>query len=501
MTNADELIEENFLLKEKVVSQKQRIKYLEELLLLSRQRQFGASSEKHPAQQNLFNEAEEIEDSDEESSEEETISVPAHTRQRKRRVSIPEDIEREEIIHDLPESEKHCPHDGTALKCIGEETHEQLDIIPAKIKALKHIRKKYACPCCEGYIVTAKKPKQPIEKSIASPGLLAYIVIRKYMDALPLYRQATIFSRIGVELDRSSLANWMIKCGVLVQLLINRILECLLEHNIIHMDETQVQVLNEPGKTAQSQSYMWVMASQVGTSPAVLYHYSPSRSQDTPNRLLEDYRGALMVDGYNGYQPICTTNKLTRLGCWAHARRKFVEAKNAQGKKKTGRADYALTEIQKLYRLEQKIKDLPPDKRYEQRQKIAKTIIDKLHTWLTKSLPQVPPKTAIGKAFTYLSNQWTYLIQYLENGEYPIDNNRAENTIRPFVIGRKNWLFSNSQAGAKASANLYSLIETAKANGLEPYAYLKTVFTQLPNAESLEDVDALLPWNYKETLG
>lgn len=426
------------------------------------------------------------------------MPIDTHTRKKKKRVSIPEHLEREDIIHDLPEAEKVCPHDGTPLKCIGEERHEQLDIIPAKIKALRHIRLKYACPCCEQHLVTAKKPKQPIEKSIASPGLLSHVAVSKYADALPLYRQTAMFKRIGVELDRTSLANWMIKCGQLVQPLFNRLQDYLLEQNLIHMDETTLQVLNEPGKTAQSKSYMWCMTADVHGPSVVLYHYADSRRQEIPNALLSGYRGGLMVDVYNGYQPACDKEGITRLGCWAHARRKFVDAQKAQTNKKAGKADQAIADIQKLYRIEKEAKGLSPEERYQLRQEKAKPIIEKMRKWLEKSLTQVPPKTLIGKALTYLDNQWRHLIQYLEKGDYPIDNNRAENVICPFVVGRKNWLFSNSQAGAHDSANLYSLIETAKAQNLEPYSYLREVFTRLPNAQTLEDIDALLPWVMRE---
>ena len=326
--------------------------------------------------------------------------------------------------------------------------------------------------------------------------MLAYISVSKYCDALPLYRQIEIFKRIGVELDRTSLANWMIKCGELAQALINRIQESLIEQSVLHMDETPVQVLNEPGKTAQSKSYMWVLSSpRQHTQASVLFHYSPSRSADIPLQQLEGYNGALMVDGYPGYQAMCDQYSLQRLGCWAHARRKFIEAQREQPKGKTGKADQALAFIQKLYMIEKAAKDNTADERLAIRQAQSKPIIDKLKKWLDKTLANTPPKITLGKAVQYLSNQWPRLINYLDDGEYPIDNNRAENSIRPFVIGRKNWLFSNSQKGAAASANLYSLIETAKLNGIEPYEYLKRVFTDLPNAEILEDVDALLPWN------
>jgi len=494
VANHLDLIEENTQLKGFLAAKNDRIKHLEELLLSYRHKQFGASSEANPHQGGLFNEPE---DNLEEAALIDTpsVTVASHQRKARPRVSIPDDLPREEIIHDLPESEKTCPHDGEALTCIGEDIHEQLDIVPAKIKVLRHIRKKYACPCCEQYVVTASKPKQPIEKSIAAPGLLAYVAVSKYADALPLYRQAQMFKRLGIKLDRTNLANWMIACGTLIQPIINLLQDRLHEQSVVHMDETPLQVLNEPNKTAQSQSYMWVQASAyASTHPVVLFHYAPTRSQTVPIARLADYRGALMVDGYEGYRGVCTQNSLTRLGCWAHARRKFIEAQRAQPQGKTGRADQALAFIQKLYALERKIKDDPPDKRYYARQQQAQPIIDKLQQWLDMSLLHVPPKTAMGKALGYLHKQWPRLTAYLDNGEYPIDNNRAENAIRPFVIGRKNWLFSASQKGARASANLYSLIETAKANGLEPYGYLKTLFTQLPNADSVADIEALLPW-------
>jgi transposase len=473
------------------------IKILEEYILSLKQKQFCSSSEKlSPAQTELFDEADgdaaEIEADHVASID--AIEIPAHTRSTKRRVSIPADIPRVDIIHDLPDDKKICPHDGTALKRIGSETHVQLDIIPAKVQALNHIRYKYACPCCEKYLLTATKPAQPIEKSIASPGLLAYIATQKYVDALPLYRQVEIFKRIGVEMDRSTLATWMVKCGQLVQPLINLIHEKILEQDFLHMDETVVQVLSEPNKTAQSNSYMWVLRSTLPTASAVLFRYEPTRSGDAAKELLHNFSGALMVDGYEGYNATCIKNGITRLGCWAHARRKFIEAQQAQPKGKTGKADQALAYIQQLYRVEQSIKDQNADEKYQARQQQSQAILDKLKHWLDKSLSQVPPKTALGKALYYLDSQWPRLINYVQCGDYPIDNNAAENAIRPFVIGRKNWLFSTSQQGATASANLYGLIETAKVNGLKPYAYLKRVFTGLPNATTLKQIEDLLPW-------
>jgi transposase len=504
MSDAANLQRENALLKAQLAAQNalleqrsQRIQTLEELIKQFQRKQFAPSSEKLSQDQlplGLFNEADDVEAAEaEQPADDETVEVPAHTRRKKPRVSIPEAYPREEILYELPEAERVCPHDGAALKATGTEDHEQLDIIPAQVKVIKHQRQKYVCPCCERYHVTAPKPKQPIEKSIASPGLLAYVATQKYCDALPLYRQSEIFKRAGIELDRTNLANWMVRAGQLVQPLINLLQDRLLTQPVIHLDETTVQVLQEPAKAAQSQSYMWVMG-HFGDQPAVLFHYAPSRSQSVPLGLLTDDVNAIMVDGYEGYERACAHYGITRLGCWAHARRKLVDAKKLQKNGKTGKADQGLAFIQKLYAIETKIKTEPPDQRHTIRQQQAKPIIDKLRQWLEKSLPSVPPQSAIGKALHYLHNQWDRLVRYLDDGAYPIDNNRAENAIRPFTVGRKNWLFANSQAGAKASANLYSVIETAKANELNPYNYLKLVFKELPNAQSVEDIEKLLPW-------
>lgn len=503
MTLAPDIADKITSLERRLDQKDQRIKLLEEYIRLHNAKQYGASSEKGDGGQGqLFNEAEAEQETGEIDTEiDASISVPAHTRKKNKRASIPDGLPVEDIIYDLPEAEKVCPHDGTALKAMGEDVHRQLDIEPAKVKEIRHIRKKYACPCCEQYIATAKKPALPIEKSIASPGLLAYVSVSKYVDALPLYRQVNIFNRIGVELDRTTLANWMIKLGDVVQPLINLLLDKAREQSVLHMDETPLQVLNEPGKSAQSQSYMWLLATTQVSVPIMLYHYSASRSGDTPRHLLDDFSGALMVDGYEGYAAVCKQNTMTRLGCMAHARRKFVDAQKAQVKNKAGKADIAISFIQKLYAVEKSCADASDQERHRMRQEKAKPLFDKLEKWLQKSLANTPPKTALGRALRYLSKQWPRLIGYLDNGAYPIDNNRAENAVRPFVIGRKNWLFANSQAGARASANLYSLIETAKANGLEPYAYLKQVFTELPKAETVDDVEALLPWHVKGVVG
>ena len=477
------------------------IEQLKEALILERNRRFAKASESlRSLQGELFNEPEvEAIIADPQADDESSITVPAHKRKRSGRKPLPEDLPRVEVIHDLSDADKICPHDGCALKAIGDKVSEQLDIVPMQIQVIRHIRKQYACPCCEGFLKTAAKPKQPIEKSQASAGLLAYIALSKYADSLPLYRQSNILGRFGIEMNRTTLANWMIKCGELVQPLINRFEEHLLEDPFIHMDETPVQVLNEAGKSATSKSYMWVRSAGPPGNRIILFDYDPSRSGSVPKRLLADYQGALMVDGYEGYEPLCREQSLIRLGCWVHARRKFVDVSKAS-KNKNRQAAYAIKLIAKLYAVEKASKEASSEARHQARLEKSKPIIDKLKAWLDEVRPKVAPKTTLGKALHYLDHQWPRLIRYLEDGRYPIDNNPVENAIRPFAVGRKNWLFSASIPGAKASANLYSLLETAKANGLEPYAYLKRVFADLPNASSFDDVDLLLPENIKKAV-
>lgn len=483
---------------------KARVLTLQEQLNLAIARRYAASSEKISADQlRLFDEAEfdvEENDSAAEQDEEDSITVPAHTRKKSGRKKLPDTLPRVDVVHELAGADRVCPHDGNVLAEIGEQVSEHLDIVPAKIQALRHICKKYACACGQ-CIKTARLPTQVIPKSLASPGLLAHVTVSKYQDALPLYRQETILKRIGVDLSRATLANWMIKAGVLVQPIINLLRDNLLEYDIIQMDETTVQVLKEPGKTAQSKSYLWLQKGGPPNKPVVLYDYDPGRGAGVPKRLLAGFKGYLQTDGYAGYNAAIAINNLTHVGCMAHARRKFSDAVKAQGrKKKRGKAHRGLTLIQKLYRIEQKARKekLSPEQRYALRQKLALPVLDEIRKWLDESLPLIPASSVTGKALAYLNNEWDKLIAYLQDGRLEIDNNGAENAIRPFVIGRKNWLFSASVKGVKASANLYSLIETAKANGLEPYAYLRYLFTQIPTADSVDDFEALLPGNIEK---
>ncbi len=473
---------------------------LEERLRILLHKQFGASSEKtSPDQQELFNEAEQ-DQPEPETVEDDVITVPEHTRKKRGRKPLPKNLPRVREEHDLPDSEKQCQCCGGDLHRIGEEITEQLDIIPAKIQVIQNVRFKYGCRSCDEGVKTASMPAQPIPGSIATPGLLSFIATSKYVDGLPLYRQEKfILARLGVDIARATTSMWMVRCGDLVQPLVNLMRDKLLEAPLVHCDETVTQVLKEDGKTAQSQSYMWVqVAEPVAGKKVILFDYDPSRSGSVPLRLLAGYQGYLQTDGYEGYSAVCRQPGVLSQGCWAHARRKFDEAiKGQKDKSKVGKSHMGLSYIRKLYRVEHGIKDSPPEERKRVRQELSQPILKQLRQWLDKSLPQVPPKTLLGKALHYLNNQWKKLIRYCDEGYLRMDNNLAENAIRPFVVGRKAWLFSNSVDGAKASANLYSLVETAKACGLEPFRYLKHVFTLLPRAESIKEIEQLLPWNQK----
>ena len=470
---------------------------LQEQLNIALAKRYAASSEKiSPDQIRLFNEAEVDNEAGAISDvDDEVVIVPAHQRRKRGRKPLPEALPRVDIIHEIPECERRCDRDGRLLAEIGEVICEQLDIIPARIQVLRHIRKKYACNCGE-CIRLAPLPAQPIPKSLASPGLLAHIAVSKYADALPLYRQETILRRIGVDIPRATLANWMIQAGTLIQPLINLLQDRLLDYDIVQMDETTVQVLKEAGKTAQSKSYLWLQRGGPPDQPVVLFHYDPGRGAGVAKRLLAGFKGYLQTDGYDGYNDAVAVGDLTHVGCMAHARRKFSEAVKAQGSnKQCGLAHRGLALIQKLYRIEKQARDLTPESRHDHRQLHARPLLSELRTWLDTALPEVPPTSATGKALNYLHNEWDKLIRYLDDGRLEIDNNAAENAIRPFVVGRKNWLFSASVKGVKASANLYSLIETAKAYGLEPYAYLRFLFTELPKANTVDAIEALLPGN------
>ena len=479
-----------------------RIEHLQAQVRLLLARHFAPSSEKLPdGQLGLFNEAEASAAQEFENAP--GTEVAAHRRATPKRAPLPDALARIDIEHPLAHDERTCPHHGVELERFGEVVSEQLDIIPAQVRVLRHVRGKYRCPHCEGHLRTAAMPAQPLPKSLASPGLLAHVATAKYADALPLYRQHQQLERLGVDLSRTTLATWMVRAGALVVPLINLLREELLDRPYLLMDETTVQVLKEPGKAAQSKSQLWAQMSAGPEPPIVVFDYDPTRAGDVPKRLLAGFTGALHTDGYSGYGPVVREQGLVHLACWAHARRGFTDTLKSLGLNpnklppappaKARRALSVLHRIRTLYAIERRIRDTPPDQRHRARQAESVPVLNALRAWLDDTLPKVLPSGPLGKAMRYLDNQWNALVRFCDDGRYGIDTNPVENAIRPFCLGRRNWLFADTVPGANASARLYSLIETAKANALEPYAYLRHVFTELPKAQSLAEVEALLP--------
>jgi len=465
--------------------------HLIEQFRLAQQRQFGVSSEAHPAQGDFFNEVEAELDVVEEDIEPHRVTA----KKKPARHKLPTDLPREVIVHDI--EDKNCDCCGNELHQMGEERCEKLEFIPAQIKVIEHVRLKYSCRQCEQKNTTTKikiapVPSSPIPKGIATATLLSQIITSKYQYALPLYRQESLFKQYGIALSRKTMSDWMMKCHDLFTPLYQQLKSTLLAQTVIHADETPVKVINDD----KTKSYMWVYStgtdspSQSSLPNIVLYDYQQgSRAGACAANYLQDFTGYLQVDGYAAYEKTAAT----LVGCWAHARRKFMDAQKAQPKGKTGKADMALSFIQKLYRIEISLKDKTSDEKYQHRQAQAKPILDKFYAWLEKA--NVVPKSALGTAITYSKNQWHKLSRYIDDGHLAIDNNRAERAVKPFVIGRKNWLFCNTTNGANTSAMLYSIIETAKANGLTPFDYITLCLDQLSQQDCY--IEQLLPWNVK----
>lgn len=479
------------------------IQHLLEQFILMRHKQFGISSEMLSAQARLFDEAEVLAAESTEvqdvapippAAPSSPVATQVEIKARGKRAPLPTELPRVDIVHDVPESERTCPC-GTPMVVIGQQVSEQLDIVPMQIRVLRHIRNTYGCPDRVHAPVTAALPPQPLPKSNASPDFLTMLLITKYVDGLPLARFEHVLHRHGIQVPRQTLARWVMGAATLLQPLHNLMRDTLFDGPFIHMDETGVQVLKEKNKSPTSHSYMWVQAGGPPDKPVVIYDYDPSRSGAVPSRLLSGYRGYLMTDGYEGYNALARTEGVEHLVCWAHVRRKFVEATRVQAKGKKGRADEAVALIGKLYGVERDFKEASEPERFKARQQRSVPILAELREWLDQTRPAVVPGSALGRALSYLHDYWGKLIRYTERGDLPIDNNRCENAIRPFVIGRKAWLFSDTPAGAQASAVIYSLLQTAKANGHEPYLWLRHVMRQLPAAKTLEEFEALLPWN------
>lgn len=489
---------------------------LKERLNKFMRRIFAAKSEASSQDQKdmFFNEAEALGAQAQPAAQEEPDSddaastdVPAHKRAKRGRKPLDPALPRHVVRHELPESERVCPHDGAALQEIGVEASEQLNIIPQQVRVIRHERVKYACPCCDGALRLASKPAQVIPKGLFSEGLLAWVITSKYCDGLPLYRQAALLGRFGGgDLSRNTLAASIVRVGQAVQPIINLLRDHLLESPLTYGDETTVQVLKEPGKSAQSKSFMWAQMTQgsgpEGTGPPIrLFGYSPSRSTAAAQMLYAGMRpgSVLMSDGYAVYDQIAQAHQLVHLACWAHCRRDFNDALQALPKSARTADQLAaqfIALIGQLYALEARARENEWDatELRQQRQLHSVPVLAKIEALLLANLHAVLPGSLLGRALHYLSSQWPKLTLYVSNGAYPIDNNACENSIRPFVIGRRNWLFADTVAGANASANLYSLLQTCAANGVDGYGYLRALLVALPKARTVDDYEALLPW-------
>lgn len=510
MDNKDAYIEhlENTIvnLNETINGLQNQITNLTEMIMLLRKEKFGSSSEKTPKQVegqiSLFNEAElEADDSVLEPVKKEVHGY-THTNSKTKREELIKDLPVREILCEFSLEEMQCPRCLTDLKSIGKEVvREELEYIPAKLQIVRYVRMSYECPKCKHtdhpYIQKALTPTSLMNHSLASPSSVANVMYQKYVNAVPLYRQEKEWENMGLSLSRATMANWVIRCTQDYLLpVVEHLQKKLLSRDIIHCDETPVQVLKEDGKKPQTKSYMWLYRTgNDDKEPVILYDYQPSRNGDHAVTFLKDFKGYVHSDGYSGYNKL---TGITRCGCWAHLRRKFVEAipskKDAAGSPTS--AEIGRDYCNQLFKIEEGLKDLSPEMRKIKRLELEKPALETFWCWL-ESLT-VLKGSALGKAVTYALNQRPYMENYLLDGRCALSNNAAENAIRPFTVGRKNWLFADSPKGATASAAVYSIIETAKANNLNVYTYLEYLLLYMPDTDwrnCLEELDNLMPWS------
>lgn len=514
MTNASEQTTESYQSLQKKYVQleqenallKQQVNLLLEQRRLAQHKHFGASSERSDADQlRLFNEAEseaEIEPSTEE-PQVETVTYERRKKQPGHREEMLKNLPVERIEYRLAEDERVCPCCGEVMHEMSSEVHRELKIVPEQRVLVERVQIIYSCRPCEKNeietpIVKAPMPSPAFPGSLASASAVAYIMEKKYDQGMPLYRLEQQFERQSIPLSRQTMANWVVTgTRVWLSKIYQRLHEELLTRKYLHADETPVQVLHEPGRAAETTSYMWLYRSGRDGPPIVLYEYQQTRSQQHPIEFLKGFEGYLHVDGYAGYNQI---PNVTPVSCWSHARRGFDEAIKSLPTDKRGTlvaARVGLDYCNQLFKIERGLKDATPEQRYERRLEQSRPVLDAFSAWLHDQQDQALPKGPLGKAVGYCLNRWSKLVTFLEDGHLEIDNNRAERSIKPFVMGRKAWLFSNTPSGATASAITYSIVETAKENGLNPFKYLTYLFEQLPNVDTRDpDVIArLLPWS------
>ena len=508
MTTNEELFAEiqalksqNIELKNQNLELNAKLKYYEEQLKLNKKRLFGSSSEKTDEcyeQLNLFNEAEaERQPINVEPTIEEVI-VPEHKRKKKRsREEILENLPVETIEYELSDVDKMCKICKTPMHVMSKEVRKELVIIPAQVKVIEHVSFVYSCRNCEKNatetpVITAPAPKALIPKSLVSPSLMAYIMNQKFTNSMPLHRQEQDFKRMGIFLSRQTMANWVISGSNLLKPLYLRMKEELVSKEVLHADETTLEVLCEPGRDAVAKSYMWLYKTAKADNPTVIYDYQQGRSGDFAKKFLQDFKGYLMVDGYAGYRKL--EPEVTLSCCWSHVRRKFDEAlKVLPDKNPESTAAIGLSYCNKLFDIEREIADKSVEERKMVRQEQSKAVCEAFFSWAEAESFKVLPKSAIGMAIQYSLNLKKYLLTFLEDGRLELSNNSAERSIKPFVIGRKNWLFCNTPAGASSSAIVYSVIETAKENKLKPFDYLKFVFEKIQHGEI--EIEKMLPWS------
>ena len=478
---------------------------LQDALKLANARKYGRSSERYtdPNQTSLFDEAELEAQAeagrtfDHDTGEEVEVKLHKRTKTRGKRKPLPAYLPRETVEHRLPESALVLPN-GDCYVEIGFEKSEQLAVVPASVKVIEHIRYKYAVKNKEELgVMISPIPTQIIPKSIASSSLLAHIAQAKFCHHLPLYRQEAIWQSLDIEIKRSSMSRWMFVVGNKVQRIVDEIKEQIFLLPYIQADETPVTVLNDKHKKPEKAShkgYMWVYCNTAGS----IYTYESSREGIHPKKELDEFKGYVQTDAYSGYNGVFSKDSgRISVGCWAHVRRKFMDVIKAQKKniKKLSYADIIVRRIQKFYDLERVAKEgaLDAEATKNLRQKHVTPLLTEIKKLLDEVSPKTPPKGLLGKAVNYALNNWHTLIVYIENGHIPIDNNGAERQIKPFVIGRKNWLFSGHTESAQASANLFTLIENAKVYNLKPFEYLMFVFDLVGDAETDRDFEALTP--------
>jgi transposase len=403
---------------------------------------------------------------------------------------LPPELPREEIVHAAPCA---CPQCGGALRPAGEDVAEQLEWVPATVKVIRHVRPKYACDGCRT-VVQASAPSRPIARGLAGPGLLAHVLVSKYQDHLPLYRQSAIYARTGIDLDRSTLADWVGVAAKLVEPLVDALSRYVRSAGKLHADDTPVPVLT-PGRGSTRQGRLWTYVRDdrpAGSAdpPAVWMRYTPDRKGEHPREHLQSFTGVLQADAYAGFERLYG-EKIREAACWAHARRYFYDVHAAHA---SPIALEALERITRLYEVEDEIRGRPPDERRAVRQSRAGPELAALRTWLETTLPTLSKKSALAVAIRYALSRWAALTRYVDDGRLEIDNNAAERSLRAVALGRKNWLFAGSDDGGERAAAIYSLLGTAQLNGVEVEAYLKLLMERLPD-HPVNRVDELLPWH------